>query len=226
MIKEIATYWTARRQRDFSDREAVEGLQQHNRHMEDAFYMKVRRYFDEKFNDVFFDKDRKQEIFQSAFLKLWMEIDNRKIQVADGQICRQQRDGEYRPMTCSLTTFLMAFAKNEYRELVRSTKEEYAAEIFDRLNENAETGKSPLEDACHEEEQKMRIVDECIQQLSPRCVEVLTLFYYEQKSLDEIMELRKDKNVSKNGLKTSKNKCMNTLRERVQEEMKRYHIAV
>ena len=173
---------------------------------------------------MFFDKDRKQEIFQCAFLKLWTEIDNRRICVTDDTVCRQQSDGVYRPLTCTLLTFLMAFAHNEYREIVRSDKEEYVGELFEE--KQAELTELSYEQSEEEEEQKNRIVDECILQLPPRCVEILTLFYHEGKSLDEIMELRKEKNSSKNGLKSAKNKCMTTLRERVAAEMKRYHLAV
>ena len=73
------------------------------------------------------------------------------------------------------------------------------------------------------EELKNRIVDQCIQQVSPNCIEILTMFYYKDMSLDEILEQRKDKNSSKNGLKTAKNKCMNTLRGLITTEFKKYN---
>jgi DNA-directed RNA polymerase specialized sigma24 family protein len=204
--------------RQYADAEVVEALQRRERQMEEWFYHRAKRYFDDHFNAVFFDKDRKQEIFQSGFLKLWMEIDNRRIRVEDGLVCRQQADGRYTPLTCSLTTFLMAFARTEHRELVRSTKEETYAELFDDV-EYANVMQTSFDSAEDIDEQKNRIIDACIQQMSPTCVEILTLFYYKEKSLDEILEIRKDKNSSKNGLKTAKNKCMNTLRERVQAKM-------
>lgn len=215
--------WIKKR-KDYTDIEAVEALQRRDRRMEDWFYHTQKRYFDEKFNQVFFDKDRKQEIFQCAFLKLWTEIDNGRISVRNEKVCRQQNDGVYRPMTCTLQTFLMAFAKNEYRELIRSNKEEYVAELFD--DEESTEVTMTFDSAESIEEQKNRIIDACIQQMSPNCVEIITLFYYEGKSLDEILDLRGDKNTSKNGLKSAKSKCMNLLRERVTTEMERYHIAV
>ena len=82
-------------------------------------------------------------------------------------------------------------------------------------------GRRPAEDA---EEQKNRIVDECISELSPRCAEILTLFYYKGMSLDQIMEQRAEKNTSKNGLKTAKNKCMNTLRDRITVQFKMFNL--
>lgn len=219
IIKELFT----RKQQGYNDVEVILCLQKRERRAEEWFYRTAKRYFDEHFNEVFFDKDKKQEIFQSAFLKLWMEIDNKRICIQQQRLCRRQQNGEIKPMTCSLTTFLMAFARTEYREVVRSTKEDYFGELFD----DADTADMPVttfdkvEDA---EEQKNRIVDDCISQLSPNCTEILTLFYYKEMSLDEILEQRADQNSSKNGLKTAKNKCMNTLRERITVQFKKYHL--
>ena len=211
--------------RSYNDAEVVEALGRRDRKMEEWFYHRASRYFDEHFNRVFFDRDRKQEVFQTAFLKLWTEIDNRRICVVDGTVCRQQKDGRRMPMTCSLTTFLMAFARTEYREIVRSTKEQ----TFDELMEsaaNADTMHTEFDIAEDADMLKSRIVDECIQTIPPSCVEILTLFYYEGKSLGEIMTLRSSKTTSKNGLKTAKNKCMNTLRQRIEEAFRRHGIQI
>jgi len=213
----------SKKSKGYSDTEVVRRLQGRERKAEEWFYHTARRYFDDHFNEVFFDKDKKQEIFQSAFLKLWMEIDNRRICVNDDRVCRRQQDGAMRAMTCSLTTFLMAFAKTEYRELARSAKEDYYGELFDH-GDTAEAPATAFDTAEDAEEQKNRIVDECIGTLSPNCTEILTLFYYKGMSLDEIMEQRPNQNASKNGLKTAKNKCMNTLRERITEAFRKYHL--
>ena len=219
MIKELFT----RKPQGYNDVEVVLRLQARDRKAEEWFYKTAKRYFDEHFNEVFFDKDKKQEIFQSAFLKLWMEIDNKRIHIEDEKVCRQQQNGEVKPMTCSLTTFLMAFARTEFRELVRSTKEDYYGELFEDSSRADEvvTTFDKAEDA---EEQKNRIVDECISELSPRCAQILTLFYYKGMSLDQIMEQRAEKNTSKNGLKTAKNKCMNTLRDRITVQFKMFNL--
>lgn len=210
--------------RKMSDTEVVDGLQRQDRRTEEWFYHAAQSYFNAHFNTIFFDKDRKQEIFQTAFMKIWMEIRDKKIQVHGDAMVRQQRNGEYKTMTCSLTTFLIAYARTEYRELVRNTREDYYDELFEDSESMSEVSVA-FQDEEDIEEQKNRIVDECIQMLPPRCTEVLTLFYYEGRSLDEIMAIRGDKNTSKNGLKSAKNKCMNTLRERITEEFRRYKIA-
>lgn len=206
-----------------SDVEVVDGLASHNSRVEEWFYASAKRYFNEHFREVFFDLDRKQEIFQTAFLKIWTEIENGRIAVKDGVLVRRQTDGTITPMTCSLNTFVMAYAKNEYRELVRNVKEC----SYDELIETGQMATPSAESVDDDDEEfKNRIVDECIQQISPSCADILTMFYYEGKSLDEILELRKDKNSSKNGLKTAKNKCMNTLRDMIAERLTMYNIVI
>lgn len=201
------------RKKAMSDHEIVEGLQRRDQGVEETFYRTARRYFMEHFHDEFFDKDAKEEIFQDSFVKLWTEITSNRICLHDDRVARWQKDGQLTPLTCSLTTFLMAIARNEYREVVRDNRVTYVDQYFDdALSVDAEVFTGETEDA---NERRQRIVAECITHLSPSCTEILTLFYYEGKSLDEIMMLREDQNSSKDGLKTRKNKCMNALREKI-----------
>lgn len=213
-----------RRKPQKTDVEVVKGLQSRDRKTEDWFYESARRYFDSSFDEVFFDKDSRQEIFQRAFIKLWTEITDGRIMAENDKLVRQQQNGQYVPMTCALNTFMMAFAKTEFRELTRSTKESYFDELFDDADEAdvIETSFDKEEDI---DTLKDRIVDECIQQMPPRCVEILTLFYYEGKSLDEILALRKE-NTSKDGLKTGKNKCMNTLRDKITVQFRKFNLKI
>lgn len=201
----------------------VWGLQARDHKVEEWFYAECRRYVMEKFDEIFFDQDRKQEVLQESFIRLWTQIDDLRIKVQEDQIIRQQADGVYRPMTCSLLTFLMAIAKNEYREICRENREEYYAEFFEdeehAVVQQIDWGEEEAE------EQKDRIVAECITQMPSRCLEILTLFYYEGKSLDEILSIRQDKNSSKDGLKTAKNKCLNRLKELILAQFERYHLS-
>lgn len=208
-------------QKNYTDQDVVKELQCRNRRVEEWFYRQAKSYFMAKFNEVFFDQDRKQEIFQESFLRLWTDIADGTIGVADGVVCRQRADGVFKPMTCSLTTFLMAIARNEYREVLRNSREVLLAEFFEDAN-GAEVLVTAWNSKDDEEQMKNRIVNRCIQCMSPSCVDILTLSLCEEKSLDEIMAIRQ--NSSKDGLKSAKHKCMNTLRERITSEFKRYHL--
>lgn len=203
------------RRRPLTDAEVVTGLQYHDAKVEKWFFETFHSYFSCHFNQLFFDKDSQEEIFQAAIIKLWTEIENKTIKVIDGKVSRKRKSNDYQIMTASLTTFLMAFAKNEFRELLRDCKDDNFDEIL------AVSGDVILVEEDNEES-KMQIIDECIQSMSANCIEIITLFYYQQKTLDEIMLLRKDQNSSKDGLKTAKNKCMVTLRNRVNERLNTY----
>ena len=52
----------------YSDTEVVEGLQKRDASVEKWFYEAAKKYFIRSFNEVFFDEDYKQEIFQTAFI--------------------------------------------------------------------------------------------------------------------------------------------------------------
>lgn len=209
--------------RNYSDEEIVTGLQTRKRHVEEWFYKHAKTYFMDKFNDVFFDQEQKETIFQESFVRLWIQIEDKKIFVKENRIWRMQRHGFAQPMTCSMNTFLFAIAKNEYRELVRSNKIVFVEDYFNKADNNCIELPQIEED---EKDVKNRIVDECIQMMPPRCLEILTLFYVKGKSLDEILEIRKDKNTSKVGLKSAKYKCMNALRERVTKMFDQLNIKI
>ena len=196
--------------KEYSEQEIVSGLQTKDHKVEKWFFDHCKEYFMDKFNEIFFDQDQREEIFQDSFLRLWTQIEDKRISVIDDVVCRINKDGEYCSLKCSLTTFLMAISKNEYRELARSTKVVYVPEFFE--NANYSVLPSVLENNI--DDVKSQLIDDCLQQMSPRCVEILTMFYIQGMSLDEILVARPE-NTSKIGLKSSKYKCMNTLRDKV-----------
>lgn len=197
----------------YTDSDVVLGLQARDRVVEEWFYRTAKTYFMTHFNEEFFDHDAREEIFQDSFVKLWTEITDRTMTVRDGRLYRRQRDGAVCPLTCVLTTFLMAIARNEYREAVRDNRLMFVPEYYnDTLPAASESDGWMEEDPT---EHRERVTAECLQTMSPSCLDILTLFYVEGQSLDEIMESRRGQNISKEGLKVRKYKCMNTLRERI-----------
>ena len=76
-----------------------------------------------------------------------------------------------------------------------------------------------------ETELRERVVSDMVLQMSDRCRQILTMFYYEHRTLDDILALRPE-NQSKQGLKTSKYKCMQRLREQVRERFAKLKIVI
>ncbi len=149
------------------------------------------------------------DLFQDAFLVVWTEIQNGKIYCVEGGLYRMGPYGNPRPMTCSLSTFVNDIALNMHRKSLRHDGPAKVADISGAVSLAAEEDRDEAARA-----QVVRAVEDCIEALSERCRQILTMFYFKKMNLDEILAAREE-NVSKDGLKTSKNKCMNKLRSDV-----------
>lgn len=201
---------------DLTDAEVIVGLQSNDREVEQSFYLACQRYFKERRGGVFDSgKGAKeaQDLFQDSFLLLWQEIQARRIYVQDGHVWRTDRAGNQRKMSASLMTYLMAIVKYKNYELLRE------ADIY--MSDPVTLPDTPEEEA--DSNTSEWIVAQCIAMLPQRCKEILTLFYYEGKSLDEILAIREE-NQSKDGLKTGKSKCMKSLKAKILAQFKLYNL--
>ena len=116
----------------------------------------------------------------------------------------------------------MDIAKNDYRDWLRSERITLE-EDYESVAHSVEIRTAVFQDD-NTESLRERIVADCVFELPLRCKEILTMFYYDGMSLDEILRARGEKNISKNGLKTGKYKCMEYLKSKVREQYDRYHL--
>jgi hypothetical protein len=191
--------------------ELVEGVYNHERRVCQQLYDYCKQYFEKNYRGVFIVGDiAKGEIFQNSFIRLWENIEHKKIFVEDGVL--KGKDGE--PFTSLLTTYLMSIAKFNYLEYVRDHPhiEQYAD------NTNGNIGEDGIEDNDYinmlygdEETIQLEIIADILSHMSPRCNEILVKFYYEEKKLETIMS-EIGSISSKDSLKTKKHKCMENLR--------------
>lgn len=209
----------------WTDIEMVEAVARHDVAMMERFYRDSKAYFRCHAGAFFLHDDQLDDIFQEAMVHLWREIETRRIEVCDGVLCRQV-EGQAEPMTSNLFTFLLAIAKRKHWEQLRKdsrlqlTDEPAVLDALDRSRlSDDDTEVKELQ------ETREGIVADAVLGMSDRCRQILTLFYYEQRSLDEILALRSE-NTSKVGLKTSKYKCMQRLREQVKERFARLHLSI
>ena len=202
----------------YSDVALVEGTYKRDPVMERALHRLCMQYFDENYRGVFFIEDKhKDEIFHEAFIQLWMNIENKKIYADNGEL--KGKDGT--PFSGKLTTYFMSIAKNKYREWARDQHIGRIVDIDDKMlrRRNHEAYKGILYDET--ENEIIEMIAECISRLSERCNQILTMFYYERKTLDNIM-MELPSFDSKNALKTAKYKCMENLRKSALEMHRRY----
>lgn len=205
------------------DYEIVREIQSRNEHITESFYNDCKKYFMSSYRAVFKREDIKDDIFQQSFVKLWTEIESKKIFLSEeGKIYRRDKRGKIRVLICSLKTFLIDIAKNDYREWLRNDRLCLQDE-FESFAHMVEVRSAVLPEETPDNLRE-QIVANCVLDLPPRCKEILTMFYYRNMSLDEIITARGEKNVSKNGLKSGKYKCMESLKSKVKEMYNLYNL--
>ena len=201
----------------YSDAAYVEGVSRHDREMERALYECCKRYFDDNYRGVFFisDEMQKMEVFQNAFITLWENIERKRIRVEDGVL--KGKDGNL--FTSSLTTYFMGIAKLKYLEWVR----EHARIDCEEEGQLRGMDLNAYRDLLYDDgkEAMLTIIADCISRMSERCNQIISMFYYEEKNLDDILEALPSFK-SKDALKTAKHKCMENLRKTAQEIYHRY----
>ena len=203
--------------------EVIREIQRRNERITETFYNECKKYFMSSYKAVFTREDIKEDIFQQSFVKLWTEIETGRIFLDENDnIQRRDRRGNIRSLTCNLKTFLIDIAKNDYRDWLRNDRIELEDE-FESFAHMIEVRSAVIPEESSESLQE-QIVANCVLDLPPRCKEILTMFYYNNMSLDEIMHARGEKNASKNGLKTGKYKCMETLKGKVKELYIKYNL--
>lgn len=202
---------------ELSDTEIIAGIQGNDNDVERNFYLSCKAYFKARHHSVIDFKGRAREeddLFQESFLKLWQEIQRRQIHVRDNHPWRIDRNGDCRKMSASLKTYLMAIARYKNYELLRE----------EAIYVPGQPGITPYDEQDMANDLTAEwIVEVCVNELPRRCKEILTMFYYEKKNLDEILAIRNE-NQSKDGLKTGKSKCLKSLRERVSKELRRHDL--
>lgn len=191
----------------YSDIAFVEGVYACRASMQEALYCHCRTYFYENYGAIFFAQDADlEDIFENTFITLWQNIEHRKIYVENGIL--KGRNGQ--PFVGTLTTYMMGIAALKYREWVRSNVRYVNAEDM-RMGEEL-SSLMVTEEWTDNSDPMWEVTSECVSHLSERCHEILTLFYDQEMTLDEIL-VQLPSFTSKDALKTAKNKCLNKLRE-------------
>lgn len=200
------------------EREArlVAGMEDEERNTQYELYDYCADYFWNNYKGVFFaDENTAEEILQNAFIVLWENIEKHKIYTLDGRV--MGKDNE--PLKGSILTYFMSIARNKYLEYGREhpVYADPETELGRLIREDGFAPEAYIDMLYDSGENMMLdIIADVISQMSKRCSEILTKFYYEEKNLEVI--LNEVSNIeSYNALKTKKHKCMETLRESARE---------
>ena len=199
----------------------VAGLYEGDKEVQYEIYKYCANYYLENYRGIFYAPEHAvEEILQDSFIKFWENVSARKIYVEECVI--KGKDGL--PLSGSIRTYFMSIAKYKYLEWAREhpfmvdPESEMGRQIRKNGFDNREYMHMLYDDS---DNIQLEILADLISKMSPRCCEILSKFYYEEKKLDEILsEIPSIE--SKDALKSKKHKCMENLREVANETYSRY----
>lgn len=194
----------------------VRGMADKRRRTQYELYAYCSDYFWGNYRGVFFaDENAAAEILQNAFIVFWENIERRKLYVEDGIVMGKDN----KPLNGSILTYFMSIARNKYLEYGREHPVYADPETeLGRLLREEGGASNEYTDMLYDSGDNMmlEIIADLISYMSPRCCQILTKFYYEEKNLDIILK-EMPTIESYDALKTKKNKCMNALRKSARE---------
>lgn len=194
----------------------VLGMADKDLSMQYELYAYCSDYFWDNYRGVFFaDEKAAAEILQDTFIAFWENIERKKIYVDDGIVMGK----DAKPLNGSILTYFMSIARNKYLEYVRehpvyADPETELGRLLRKEGFNPNEYTDMLYDSG--ENMMLEIIADIISHMSPRCSQILTKFYYEEKKLEIILK-EMPTIESYAALKTKKNKCMNMLRKSARE---------
>lgn len=201
------------RHKSYTDIQIVEAYQNGDKRAQQFWYDKCHSQFGiGTSNYIGLTDYMRDDLFQDSFIILWEKMESRQIYAADGYIHAISRHGD--GIVPDLLGYFMRIVKNKYLELYHSGK--YIIPINEVVTSSKEDFFEELYWDEDPEVEKDRIVSQCLLSLPKSCFEILTMFYYEKKSLEQIL-IERPENSSYDGLKSRKSKCMATLKERITE---------
>lgn len=201
------------RHKAYSDVEIVIAYQKTNKSVQQFWYYKCKDQFGKGTSNYLYLSDYdKDDLFHDSFIILWEKMESRQVYAKGMEVHALSKKGDN--IVPDLLGYFMRIVKNKYLEMINSGK--YTVPINERISTSHEEAYEELYWDSDPEVEKDRIVSKCLLALPKSCLEILTMYYYENKSLEQILKERNE-NTSYDGLKSRKSKCMSNLKKKITE---------
>lgn len=182
-----------------------------NERLQRDCYMECRKTFGVVSAKFQASSDDLKDIFHESFETLWSNISSGIVFVEGTGVKARGRDSTVRPVDDLTGAYFSGIVRNRFLEFCR-TKGRIATLSGDFPGTDGEPSSEDPDDDI--EGIKERLTMRSLNSLARSCIEILTKFYHESKSLDEILAERPE-NTSYDGLKSRKAKCLKTLKEKI-----------
>ena len=194
--------------KEYSDFKFVEGVRSGREDVQRRFYFRCQECFRKNSARYDVSENEREDLFQDSFVILWDKIIEGQIYTEGKKVYAVKRGGLAEVQ--DLTGYFMRIVKNLYLETLRARGR--ILEITDEAGDDGELWWSD-----DDEVMRNMITRQSVILLPRRCREILTMFYYQGMTLDEIMEERAA-HQSYNGVKTAKSKCLDILKARLRDK--------
>jgi RNA polymerase sigma factor (sigma-70 family) len=171
----------------FSDKQFIQRIQENDRTVLGEIYVKYERQVFNYIKNHGGDDFDAEDMLQESIIVLWQNVNNGKFDLSS-----------------KLGTYIVAVAKNKWWAHLRKRNRISGPEITDNTIDSNE---NPLELVLSIENEK--IVQAAFDLIQPICKQLLMLFYFEEKSLEEIAKILKFSNT--NVTKSKKYQCKKSL---------------
>ena len=178
----------------FSEKQFIQRIQENDRTVLSEIYVKYEKQVFTYIRTHGGDDFDAEDMLQESIIVLWQNVNNGKFDLSS-----------------KLGTYIVAVAKNKWRGQLRKRNKISNAEISDNTINPDE---SPLEFVLSEESEKL--IKAAFDLIQPICKQLLMLFYFEERSIEEITNILKFSNT--NVTKSKKYQCKKSLETVLQKQ--------
>jgi len=166
------------------------------------------------------DRSYCEDLYADSVTMMWEQIMRGKIFVEDSQVFCRTRLNTVQKIECSLATYVMGVGKISMLERIRKSGKTVSDEsLYAKLWESGIDSADILDFT-----ERDQLIHKALSELTPTCMEILTLFYWNEESGKEIA--RKTGLKNEDSVKTQKLKCMRKFCVLVKEQLKDYRYVV
>jgi len=178
----------------FSDKQFIQRIQENDKTVLGEIYIKYEKQVFNYIKTHGGDDFDAEDMLQESIIVFWQNVNNGKFNLSS-----------------KLGTYIVAVAKNKWRAQLRKRNKLSNAEISENIIDAEE---NPLEFVLSEENKSS--IQSAFDLIQPICKQLLMLFYFEERSLEEITKILNFSN--SNVTKSKKYQCKKSLESVLQEQ--------